>query len=214
MSQPTPLSRAKIAEAALGLLATVGVDGLTMRRLAAHLGTAPMSLYRHVADKDDLLGLVATELASRLPRASREAGWEERVLATLGEVRRTLLPLGGATSLLSASALASEEALDVIEGLLAALVEGGFDPVGAADALAALWTHTLGDVMAEQAPLGGPGRELGSERQRVNEALLRVGHGHALLPTAALRWSQVEPGERFEHGLRALLAGLVTTRRT
>jgi AcrR family transcriptional regulator len=183
-----------------------------MRRLATRLGAAPMSLYRHVSGKDDLLGLVGTELAGRLPRPAAEAPWDERVLATLREVRRTLLPLPGATSLLSATALTSDEALDVIEGLLAALAEGGFGPVEGAEALATLWTHTLGDVMTEQAPLGGPGRDLGEERARVTEALLASGGERALLPAAAAHWSAADAGERFDHGLRALLAGLVALR--
>ena len=206
------LSRSAIAEAALGLLETVGVEGLTMRRLATCLGAAPMSLYRHVTGKDDLLGLVGAELAARLHRPPADVPWDERIVGSLLEVRRTLLPLGGATHLLSVEALASSEALDLIESMLAALAEGGFTPVEAADALATLWAHTLGDVMVEQAPLGGPGRDLGDERARVTAALLNSGSERAPLLVAATRWSETESDERFERGVRALLAGLSAAR--
>lgn len=49
-----PLSRAKVAEAALALVDRDGLDQLSMRRLAADLGVEAMSLYNHVRNKDDL----------------------------------------------------------------------------------------------------------------------------------------------------------------
>ncbi len=49
------LNRARVVQAAVFLADEVGVDGLTMRRLAEHLGVVPMALYKHVADKDELM---------------------------------------------------------------------------------------------------------------------------------------------------------------
>ena len=45
------LSRTRIIAEAMRVVQRDGVEVLTMRRLADELGTAPMSLYRHVADK-------------------------------------------------------------------------------------------------------------------------------------------------------------------
>src|SRR6185503_1112110 len=60
------LSRVRILRAAIGLADAEGFDRLSMRRLAEELDAAPMALYRHVANKDDLLDgmidLVFTEL--------------------------------------------------------------------------------------------------------------------------------------------------------
>ena len=58
------LTRERIVEVALELLATHGAERLSMRSLADALGTAPMSLYRHVRGKDDLLSAI---VATRRP---------------------------------------------------------------------------------------------------------------------------------------------------
>jgi AcrR family transcriptional regulator len=52
---PNSLSRERIIEAAVALADVGGFDSLSMRTLALELETAPMSLYRHVANKEDLL---------------------------------------------------------------------------------------------------------------------------------------------------------------
>ena len=55
-STRTPLSRERILETALALADEDGVEAVTMRKLADRLGFEAMSLYRHVASKNDLLG--------------------------------------------------------------------------------------------------------------------------------------------------------------
>ena len=54
-AEPGRLSRERIVRAAVDLAEAEGFDSLSMRRLAEELGAAPMALYRHVANKDDLL---------------------------------------------------------------------------------------------------------------------------------------------------------------
>lgn len=51
----TVLNRERILRAAVAVADTGGFDSLSMRNLAQEMGTAPMSLYRHVANKEDLL---------------------------------------------------------------------------------------------------------------------------------------------------------------
>jgi len=49
------LNRARVLRAAVELADDSGFDALTMRKLAERLGVVPMALYKHVADKDELL---------------------------------------------------------------------------------------------------------------------------------------------------------------
>ena len=58
-----PLNQAQIVRAALVLLDEIGLDALTMRRLAEHLGVKAASLYRHVHNKDELLALLGDEIS-------------------------------------------------------------------------------------------------------------------------------------------------------
>src|SRR5437899_2571854 len=58
------LDRKRIVEGALALVDDVGLSGLNMRRLAERLGTKPMSLYRHVPSKAELLDAIAEQVVS------------------------------------------------------------------------------------------------------------------------------------------------------
>jgi AcrR family transcriptional regulator len=66
----TPLSRDRTVRAAVVLADAGGFDSLSMRKLAEELDTAPMSLYRHVANKEDLLdGMVDVVFGEMYPPA-------------------------------------------------------------------------------------------------------------------------------------------------
>ncbi|TDD71427.1 GntR family transcriptional regulator [Actinomadura darangshiensis] len=74
------LDRKHVLSTAIAIADTEGLDALTMRRLAAELGVGPMSLYRHVANKDDLVEQMADETfrESELPAAGPE-GWRAKL---------------------------------------------------------------------------------------------------------------------------------------
>jgi AcrR family transcriptional regulator len=71
------LTTARIVAAAVAIADAEGLDGVSMRRIAVELGTAPMSLYRHVGDKDDLL-LRMMDAALREWRAPGDDGSDLR----------------------------------------------------------------------------------------------------------------------------------------
>lgn len=56
------VTRSMVAAAAAALLADGGLERLSMRRVAVHLGVTPMALYNHVQSKDDLLAVLADHL--------------------------------------------------------------------------------------------------------------------------------------------------------
>ena len=65
-----PLSRDRIIRAAVEVADRGGFDALSMRTLAEELGSAPMSLYRHVANKEDLLdGMIDVVFGEMYPPA-------------------------------------------------------------------------------------------------------------------------------------------------
>jgi AcrR family transcriptional regulator len=73
------LRRAAIVRAAIGLADAEGLDAVSIRRVAAALGARPMSLYTHIASKEDLIALMLNEavadvlLPEPLPEAWRDA---------------------------------------------------------------------------------------------------------------------------------------------
>jgi DNA-binding transcriptional regulator YhcF (GntR family) len=75
-----PLSRKHVLRAAMAVADVEGLDAVSMRRLAAELGAAPMSLYRHVANKDELVTQMADEAfgEAALP-AEGPDGWRAKL---------------------------------------------------------------------------------------------------------------------------------------
>lgn len=75
----TPLTRQRILQTALALVDRHGLDELTMRKLAAELDVEAMSLYKHVANKSDLLAglgeLVWAEIAAAAPPTDDWPAW-------------------------------------------------------------------------------------------------------------------------------------------
>jgi len=63
---PSQLTRARVVQAALDIADSDGLDAVSIRRVAAELEVRPMSLYTHVASKDDLVALMLNEVSGRL----------------------------------------------------------------------------------------------------------------------------------------------------
>ncbi|MGY1624137.1 TetR/AcrR family transcriptional regulator [Geodermatophilus sp. SYSU D00965] len=86
-----PLNRDRVLHAAVALADEVGLAAVSMRRLAQQLGVVPMALYKHVADKEELLDgmvdVVLGEIAPPDPALDWKGAVRQRVLAA----RRTVL---------------------------------------------------------------------------------------------------------------------------
>lgn len=77
MATPTrrPLTRDRIVTAAIELADVNGIRSLTMRGLAAHLGFEVMSLYNHVANKEDLLDGMVDVVAGEIEESPDDMPW-------------------------------------------------------------------------------------------------------------------------------------------
>ena len=75
--RPAALSLERIVEAAVGVAGAEGLDAVSMARVAKALGSAPMSLYRHVGAKDELLALMVDHAVGTPPPAPAGEGWRE-----------------------------------------------------------------------------------------------------------------------------------------
>lgn len=122
----TPLSRERILRAALELADAGGVEALTMRRLGDELGFEAMSLYRHVANKDDLLdGMLDIVLAEwQLPGAG---DWREAIRVSASSVHDALRRHPWAAQLLMNGSHLPPARLAYMDGLLRTLRESGAD---------------------------------------------------------------------------------------
>lgn len=128
-----PLDQKQIVQAALGLLDEVGLDGLTMRSLAKKLDIQAASLYWHVRNKQDLLGLMAEEICASMREPDRALPWRDKVEVLADEYRRVLLAhRDGARVLASSGGPSGPNRLRLMEIALSALLDAGFNHKDAA----------------------------------------------------------------------------------
>ncbi|XVU24452.1 TetR/AcrR family transcriptional regulator C-terminal domain-containing protein [Actinoplanes sp. CA-054009] len=191
------LSREVLIDAGLRLLNEVGLDGLTVRKLAAAVGVQSPALYWHFKTKQDLLDGMASAVIQRAgmgpPRDGEE--WPDWLRRRARAYRKSLLAHRDGARLIT-SARRAPDALHDFEQELAAMVERGFTPAGALLTIMTIADYTNGFVLQEQATIGPPG-----------EAEMTA---LAQLPTLTAAFSSGgyrHPDESFEHGLSVLVAG-------
>ena len=93
---PASLSREGVVEAAIGLLRTQGLKGVTMRSVSAELGVTPMALYSHVESKEALVALVAAKAQESMPVLMlHEDGWQESLRRYLISIWEAVAPYPG-----------------------------------------------------------------------------------------------------------------------
>ncbi len=74
-----PLNRGRVIESAISLADEEGLDALSMRSLAGRLGVVPMALYKHVADKDDLVSGIIDAVVQSYATPDPHMGWRDAV---------------------------------------------------------------------------------------------------------------------------------------
>jgi AcrR family transcriptional regulator len=85
------LNRDRVQEAAVALADESGIGAVSMRGLARELGVVPMALYKHVADKDELLDGMVDVIIGEFADADLGQDWKDRVRQRILGARRTVL---------------------------------------------------------------------------------------------------------------------------
>ena len=124
-----PITVERIADAALEVVATEGYDALTIRRVAAVLGTGPSSLYAHIVSKDDIDDLLIGRLYAEVVLPEPDpAAWRRQLLGVYSQIRDLYLKYPGVSRAALAVVSTNLETLRVGEGILAILLAGGIEP--------------------------------------------------------------------------------------
>jgi AcrR family transcriptional regulator len=94
-----PLSKERVLRAAIALADADGLEAVSMRRLAKELGVEAMSLYNHVANKDEILAGIIDAVASEIDLPSDEGDWKTAMRRSAISARDVLLRHRWASSL-------------------------------------------------------------------------------------------------------------------
>ncbi len=154
MSSPdaarTPLSRARVAEAAVALADDVGLDGTTMRRLADDLGVTPMALYKHVANREELVDAMVDHIVGEMiapdadPDAVTAGTWKSALRAQVTASRAVVLRHPWSVEAIETRTLASPVVLAYMDRLMRILFAGGLSADLVHHAMHALSTRMWG----------------------------------------------------------------------
>ncbi|MFC3997576.1 TetR/AcrR family transcriptional regulator [Nocardiopsis sediminis] len=143
------LSRERIVAAAVGLLDAEGVEGVSMRRLAARLDAGTMSLYEYVASKEDLLDLALDAALAELDPVEAGEPWRAALTRHLSQSRHVMRRHPWITALVGTRPLLGPNALARSESVHAAVAGAGFTGAGLAAAVGALSSYVHGFVTTE-----------------------------------------------------------------
>jgi AcrR family transcriptional regulator len=121
-----PLSRDRILRAALELVDDGGIDSLTMRKLGQALGFEAMSLYNHVANKDDVIDGILDLVLAQGELPSPSGNWDRAVRASAVSVHAALRRHPWASAVVMAPGRLRPARLRYMDSLLGRIREAGF----------------------------------------------------------------------------------------
>lgn len=167
------LDRARVVAALRTLARRVGVQGVTMRDLAAELGAAVPSVYYHVAGKQAALDLLAESVLAEIP-VFESGPWDTRLTELYCAAREVILGISGIAGILQTS-LGGESARRLDKLSRSLLGEAGLTKPVVAATHSVLYTYLLGSVTLEEARRVHGGSRRAANRFRDGLQVILVG---------------------------------------
>jgi AcrR family transcriptional regulator len=195
-----------------------GIGAVTMRRLAEELGAEAMSLYHHVANKDQVLdGIVdaitaeINEVVGRITLPTAGAAWKAAARRRILTAREVLLRHPWAPPVFASRTATSTEVLLYFDGLIGIMRDGGFSNDVCHRAMHAFGSRALGFNQELFTPGDGPSTgepdpvmvAMAARLPHLVGMLAEVAHDD---PDSTLGWCDDQA--EFEFGLDLILDGL------
>jgi AcrR family transcriptional regulator len=204
-----PLNRARVLEAAVAFADENGIESLSMRKLGETVGVEAMSLYNHVANKDDLLDGMIDVVFSKIDLPSSADTWRQTMRQRGISVRAVLSRHRWAIGLMESRTTPGPATLRHHDAVIGCLRNAGFSVTLTAHAVSALDSYIYGFALQEK------GLPFDSPKQTAEVAhsimaqfpadayphLTELAVEHVLRPGYSY-------GDEFEFGLDLILDGL------
>ncbi|MGW7413524.1 TetR/AcrR family transcriptional regulator [Streptomyces sp. NPDC054863] len=217
--QREQLSREQIVAEAVLLLDADGIESLSMRKLGTRLGAGATSLYRHVANKDELIELVVDEIYGELevPSVGDELGWREAAVRSAYSVRAMALRHPWMASVLGQVGLVhlGPNVMRMSERLADIIASAGFADEETDQAMSTVFAYVIGVATSEAAYLSLVARSGMSEPEWIESlagASAQAAEDHPRLREGQEGYRGRTPedvrDEKFDYGLQRVLDGL------
>lgn len=197
----------RIVVTALALIDREGLDALTMRRLASELGTGAASLYRHVANREELLVEVMDHVLGELVPPPAGLSWRATVEWTACDFRRVLVEHREVLPLLTGDPLIGPNAMRGREGALRMLLHFGFSEEEAGGVYSMIVAWVMGFTMLTTSAAGRHAVD-GTSRTDLYASFDRDAYPIISGLASQRRWPVGDEDAVFALGLRTLLDGI------
>jgi AcrR family transcriptional regulator len=122
------LNRDRVLETAVSLADRIGIEALSMRRLAQELDVVPMALYKHVQNKEELLDGMVEVIVREIDPPVRGADWKRAVRERVLSARRALQRHPWARQAIESRTSKTPAVLDYMDSFTGMFLDGGFSP--------------------------------------------------------------------------------------
>ncbi len=209
MPPTTPLSRERVVQAALALADASGIESLTMRRLGEALSVEAMSLYKHVANKSDLLDGMTDAVFGEIALPEIGSEWRTAMRDRAISARAALNRHPWAIALVSSRTAPGPATLHHHDTVIGTLRAAGFSVELTAHAFSAIDSYVYGFALQE-ATLPFDTVEEAAEVGQAMFARMAAGQYPHLteFTTTHVLQPGYDYGAEFAYGLDAILDGL------
>jgi AcrR family transcriptional regulator len=195
----------RMAAATLRIIRDEGLDAVSMRRVAAELGTGSASLYRHVSSRDELLVVVADELLGTIPLVDAGGDWRQVIGRQAQAFREALLANPAIVELITRAQLLGPNALRARERALGFLLAAGFPPPLAVRTYLAVTHYVIGSVQLDNRST----KRMPAERAALVALFAELDPDtHPNVHAVADILGGLHPDDEFRFGLGALIDGV------
>jgi TetR/AcrR family transcriptional regulator, tetracycline repressor protein len=200
------LNRDVIARAALDLLDKSGIDGVTLRALAAELGVQAPTLYWHVKSKQDIFRAMAAAIsqdaAALMTTADADAPWQDRLTSWAQALRQSIGSHRDGGRVFAGTFAPDPATFYVTEAALEAWQEAG-SPLAEAARRTVLMRHFVVGFCIEEQELAGLSETARPDDLQTGADPTRFPLTSQALPTIL----KTSADERFQLGLQLMLSG-------
>ena len=210
-----PLSRDRVLRAAVAFADERGIGSLSMRKLGEALGVEAMSLYNHVANKDELLDGMVDLVFSEIDLPSGTADWKTAMRDRAVSARQALSRHPWAIALMQSRTSPGPATLRHHDAVIGSLREAGFSIEMAAHAFSALDSYVYGFALQEASLPFDTAEEATEVAAMIMNRFPADEYPHLTeLTVEHVLQPGYEYGNEFEFGLDLILDGLERVRDT
>lgn len=188
-----------------------GLDGLSMRSLAQTLGVVPMALYKHVANKEDLLDGMVDRVWAEVEAPDAALGWREAMRRRSISLRDALRRHRWAVGLMESRMRPGPANLAQHDAMMGCLRRSGFSFRTTVHVTSALDAYVYGFALQEKSlPFGTPAEsgETAAQKLEATPPELAAMFPHLIEVVSELAKAGYDYDEEFLTGLDLILDGV------